>query len=375
MISLARVSVTAALVSLTTGCVTLGKAGVLGFDYEARDRLLGRDGPGTAVAVGGHVDLNVYARRPPALRPGEDADGLRGATKVDVRAGLELVDVRRAMTSIPEVARLDEPAGPRVRVHGVSPGFADITVESDLGGDTVTLGVAEVDTASVEHWIAELLPRERFSAEAAFVQGGTGRFALSMRDASGRAVVGAGIVPPVAVEPAGAASVAPIADGDLRHAELRFDRAGPVELRMRRRDPMRLLVVEASAVRAIEIVAIDLKKGEIGAPSVLREGGAAGVGVRGTLEDGRRVMLLGDVARVASSTPDVCATPAEVTERVRLVLGDGAVVVDAIAPGACGLVATLGSLRAETSMAVEPKPEEPAAGAPGPGGGGRSDQK
>lgn len=352
--TLPRLITTAALLGLTTGCIQLGKAGVLGFDYEARDRLLGRDGPDTALAVGGHVTLNVYSRSAPLPPPGGDVDGVLGVTRRRSAGAFELVEVTRAMSSIPEIARVDEPAGTRVRVHGVSPGATDVTVESALGGDTVTLSVAAVESATVDHWIADLVPAERLSTEVAFVQGGTGRFILSMRDASGRAVVGAGIVPPITVEPPGAVSIAPIADGDLRHAELRFDRAGPVELRMRRRDPLRLLAVDASSVESLEIVALDLKTGKIDAPSSIRVGQGEGVAVRGLLKDGHRVVLLGDVARIDSATPEVCTTPTDLTTQIRLALGDGAVAVSAVAPGVCTLVATLGSRRAELSVAVEP---------------------
>src|SRR5262245_13001889 len=127
---LLRLLLTALLLSLTTGCITVGKAGVLGFDYEARDRFLGRDGPANAaLAAGGHLDLNVYSRTPPQAPPDDDEDGLRGVTRRKPRDGFDLVEVLRAMSSIPEVARLDAPAGPRVRVHGVSPGFTDVSVE------------------------------------------------------------------------------------------------------------------------------------------------------------------------------------------------------------------------------------------------------
>lgn len=346
--------------ALGTGCVTLGKAGVLGFDYEARDRFLGRDGPGgAAVAVGGRVDLNVYSRRPPPAGEGGGADGLGGVTRSGARSGFDPVEVLRAWSAIPEVARLDAPAGRSVRVHGVSAGQTDVSIESALGGDSVVVSVAEVASATLDHWLADVVAEGAFAAETAFVRGGAGRFFLSMRDASGRTVVGAGVVPPITVAPAGAARVAAIADGDLRHAEIRFDLAGPVELGMRRRDPLRVRVIEAASVTALEIVAVDLPAGVAPLPASVRAGRGIGAAVRGSLADGRRALLLGDVARVASATPDVCATPADLTERARLVLGDGVTAVDAAAPGACVLVATLGSLRAEATLPVEPA-ERPA---------------
>lgn len=353
-----------------TGCVTLGKAGVLGFDYEARDRLLGRSGPGNAaLAVGGYVNLNVYSRMPPPAREGDGADGLGGATRAGGPGGFDPVEVLRAWSSIPEVARLDAPAGRSVRVHGVSAGQADVSVESALGGDSVVVSVAEVESATLEHWLAGVVGEGRFTADTAFVQGGTGRFLLSMRDASGRAVVGAGVVPPITVAPAGAARVAAVAEGDLRHAEIRFDLAGPVELGMRRRDPLRAQVIEAASVTALAIVTVELTAGVAPLPAGVRQGRGIGAAVRGVLADGRRALLLGDVARVTSATPDVCATPADPTERARLVLGDGVTAVDAAAPGTCTLVATLGALRAEATFPVEPaaQPAPPAPAAPAAG--------
>jgi hypothetical protein len=253
-----------------------------------------------------------------------------------------------------------------VRVHGVSPGSTDVSVESALGADTVAVSVTEVDVATVEHWLVGMLPKMRFSTDAAFLRGGTGRFFLAMRDASGRRAVGAGIVPPITVEPERAAAIAAIADGDLRHVEVRFDRAGPVELRMRRTAPLKVLVVEAASVTALEIVALDLQAGAVESPSSVGQGRGLGAAVRGVLQDGSRVLLLGDVARIASATPDVCATPADLTERARLVFGDGATAVDAVSPGTCTLVATLGALRGEVSMTVEARAET--AETPGAGG-------
>ena len=342
--------------SVLSGCLATGKAGVLAFDYHARDRLLGHDSPDSAaVAAGGEVELRVYSRMLPSAGPAGGGDGLQGVTRPRPSGAFGLVEVLRAQSSFPGVARVGPPLGTGVHVRGVLPGIADISVETERGGDTVTVAVAEVASVTIEHWLGLLLD-ERFAAEAAFVQGGTGRFLITLRDASGRRVVGAGIVPPIVVAPDSGAAVAAIAAADLHHAEIRFDRAGAVDLGMARRDPLRVAVIEPPSVTALAVVAVDLEKGEVRAPSGLPQGRGLGVVVRGELADGRKVLLLGDVATVTSATPEVCATPPAMTEQARLIFGDGIVAVDGTAPGKCTLVATLGALRAEAELTVEPAP-------------------
>lgn len=351
------VLVAGALASLTTGCLTVGKAGVLGFDYEARDRLFFREGPSTAIAVGGHVDINVYSKPPRPLLPLSGGELPRAREERD-RSRFTEIEVRHALSSIPGVARVDAPAGSRVRVHGETAGQATLTFETERGVDTVEVRVAPAEAASVRHWVMEVLSKELFATGTAFVRGGTGRFLVEMLGPSGERVVGAGVTPPIAVEPAGAAWVAPIADGDLAHGEVRFDAAGLVELRTLRRDPLRVTVVDGGSVKGLELAFVDGRVQGLEAPSTVREGTNRGAIVRGVLDDGRRVVLLGDVARVESATPEVCTTPADETEVGRWTFGDGVTAVEAVKEGACRLVATLGALRAEVAVTVEPKAAE-----------------
>src|SRR5262249_21749820 len=113
-----------------------------------------------------------------------------------------------------------------------------------------------------------------------------------------------------------------------------------------------------------EIVQIEAKHGGIGAPAEIVTGGECAIGVRGVLRDGRRVLLLGGVAHVTTTTPSVCTTPSAEGTHVWWVVGDGATAVRAVAPGACALVAVLGSLSAEAAITVQPKPEQPSPSAP-----------
>jgi hypothetical protein len=80
------------------------------------------------------------------------------------------------------------------------------------------------------------------------------------------------------------------------------------------------------------------------------------------LEGAATSVLLGDVARVESRSPDVCAPEAGETQAwFHAVFGDGVTLIRTLSAGSCELEAALGERRARATIAVVPR-----AGAPAP---------
>jgi hypothetical protein len=371
-----KLALGAAALSACAGCVTPGRAGNLGFRYEVRDQLLGGMGAGGTLAVGAHVDVKVYRPK------GAEVLGFLGGLEGDV----EGVPVAYAKSSDARVLRaLETQDGARVQLSAFAPGAVQVTVVSGERRDVLDVQVAAIERVSVDHWLQPLLFHDRFASDAAFVKGGTGRFFVDLRDAGGGHLVGAGVEPPIASEPPGAAVALPIHDGDLQHAGVRFDRGGAVALLPRNGERVPVQVIDPDEVDALDLVEVQVpqslrmeldgsfpgvmrqhvtlkgKQGPLAPPAGWRAQDLYAVAARGARKDGAAVVLLGDVARVESRSPWTCApAPEDARAWVHTMLGDGVTLVGTVLPGACELEVTLGERRARVTVEVAPRPAAPA---------------
>lgn len=373
-------SIALAALALSCGCgpaATPEAQPRLAFSHPTRDDPLatGSDGAIGPLAVGASMEVTVHRRRAGS----DDVTFKMGSWVMPLESDFERVPASSAVSSAPGVLRaLVTPKG-RLRVTGLAPGRATVTVQAGAVPGSIDLRVAAVARASIDHWSRLLVLRDRFAGDAAFVKGDSGRFIVKLYDAGGSRLVSSAMAPPIAIEPAGAATVLPVEEGDADHASVRFDKAGRIALLPRAGERLDVQVIDLHEVDAIDLVEPSLGGLEVkadwhggdywGRPPELVAVGAPpeppappagwraehlyGVMVRARRRGGGAVVLLGEAARVSVRSPDVCAI--EPPERLWSVLGDVPTLIRTRAPGACEIEATLDSRSIRTTIAVSAK--------------------
>jgi hypothetical protein len=362
--------VTLALVAAALpGCIrpVAGTYGLLAFQYHAEDDLFGipfRD----PIAVGAQVDLDVLAGKGTHERLARQRQGdveryndvmLQGALpREPSRSTLERASVISALSLPPDVAEVVSTGPGSVRIRALAPGSAVVRVEAEGGSDMIRLEVQAVDHVQLSHWA---LKDDETLASPVWVKGGTGRFLLSARDAQGRYLLGFGEPPPLGVHPDDAAVVSR-APGDVHHVDVRFAAAGEVTLLPLHSSSVRVRVVEARAITALELHG---SKALPASPSPFPElavGRDLAVHAFGAIGQ-EKALLLGDVVKIQAGPPTVCTMiPARERAWGKHVLGDGFDGVRGVAPGRCVVEASLSTRTARAEVVVVPagsRPERP----------------
>jgi hypothetical protein len=350
----ASLAIAAASTPLLSACgtATTGVHGRLAFEYRLGDRSFRTD---RWIAAGSRVDLAAYAIAPKG-RPRPSARPRAGSAVSSDR--LEAAPVRAASSSRPEVAEVVSIERAIVRLHERTPGSAVLTVSTLGGDDQVVVRVAEVHRRAVEYEEGALV--SSFAEGIAVVRGGTCRFRLRAYSAGGAELLGLGDPAPLAIEPAGAAALAPSAEDPARF-DARFERAGDARLTPRGGSSLRIPVIDRGEVQSLALGWLSPARGvglldQPPAAALAGRGWPLAFVVRGARRDGSSPVLLGGAVTVRSLAPNTCA-----------IGGDDIHLVQVFAAGACPIEARLGSVTARVDVPVEPPAEKrDPGGAPAP---------
>jgi hypothetical protein len=351
------------LSSLVAGCFTptAGVYGTLAFEYRIEDELFGHADATDWLAPGTEVQLEVFAAKGAWARRLRRERQLRepdvmlhdALAPQPPRSSLERSVVHRVSNDRPDVLEVLAQGPSGVRLRSVGPGTALLRIEADGGQDAIPIRVEPAHRAEVFHWGLEGLS----GLERAWLKGSTGRFVLRAWNANGDRLVGYGDPAPLAVSPAGAASVSRTPT-DTAHIDVRFLRAGEVTLEPTRGKPLGVRVIDQQAILQLELRTS--KGGRLSSTVPMLTplaDGTAGTDVPlfvvARLAD-EKVLLLGSAVTVRAGPPAVCSTiSADEGGTVRRVLGDGFEGVHLLAPGGCIVEASLpGGASARGEIAI-----------------------
>lgn len=295
-----------ALATLATpllGCNTSteGENNLVRFTYEDPSAPLGAS-LDRAIAVGTRATLDVQS--------------------LDATTGIR---VRGAKIAPPDVANVVDTDINTLIIEGLSPGEAELTIETDRGTDIGTLRVAEAATVGV----AAIIETEKV------LIGGTELLLVERRDSAGDKLVGIGPAE-LAISPETAAERVP--SDDDSEFRLRYLEAGGKTLQIGDSTVPRE-VVSPEAVTTFDFASA-LQDAEL----------ATGGELPGlvTVEDaaGQPIGAVEGVLTVQSLTPGICAV------RFQRQLYLPGIQVEGVSAGECVLEGTLGAQTAQVSLTV-----------------------
>lgn len=300
--------------------------------YPVGHRILQPTEEDVVVAVDSTAEIDFFV-------PPERLQGGTGWLDAD---DVEVVEIRRATSSRPEVVRIVSTRAGRVVVEGERRGWSTLSLETDRGRAELTVHVAEPALVELEHVAVDLEP----DTPRVFLTGGTARFRLVRRDAAGRILGGWGAMLPVRADPPGSA-VVELREGDVERADVTVEREGELTLRPLGGAAVTLTAVPASDGLEFGVHALTTPpRTEPLAGLSMGEPRLIVLWVR--RPDGTRVFGLIEHARLVSLTPETCEL-----ERMERFYSEGVYELTPVSPGECSIEAYFGDRTTTVSIPVE----------------------
>lgn len=296
------------LLSMVAACDTVdaGKNDILAFQWDVESQLI-PPSFATNLAAGTRAGVRVLASE-------TDTTG---------------VNVIHAESSNPAVVEVQGTAGNIITLEGIAPGTAEISVRSVGGDDVFDVSVSALGLIDLDHPGAVAA-----EADAKGMVGGTARFRMVLKDASGGILIGQGeaVEDGITVDPSNALQLG--ANQEVGSLALTFSAPGTFTLTGTGDTALTMDVVADADVTALEWTGLDNLTLPVGASSVGY--------LRGVTGEGDKVVGVAALATVTSSAPQICS----ITPNVRL--GEGVYTIRGVSAGACQITASLGE-RADTA--------------------------
>lgn len=243
------------------------------------------------------------------------------------------VSVVDATSSNPAVIEVNSTAGNLITLVGVAAGTAEITVQTVDGEDAFDVSVDTI--AKVDLNLPGTIAPDNPPSKG--LQGGTARFAMSLKNAAGKDLIGYGEVP-VTVAPDGAATLA--ATQEVGGLSLTFATPGALTVTGQGDDALTVDVIASADLTGLTW------KGFAEVPTLPVGGKTVGI-LRGANADGDTVVGAASLANVTTGDSAICS----ITANPRL--GEGVFTLTAKAKGECQVIASLGALFGRATITVQ----------------------
>ncbi len=304
----------AALLSLPlVACDTVksGTSGTLSFSYDADDDFIATSF-NTPIAVGMKADVNVYVGS--------------GASRA--------ASVQSASSSLSSVIDVAGTSANGLTLEAKRSGTTTLTVNATEGADSIQVNALDLATVELKYPGPML---STISPPIAVPQGGTAIFQMTMKDATGRVLIGYG-TPAVTLDPASSATVA--STKDVAHASVTFSALGDVKIKPQGTSELTITVIAKADVKTFDLsVWGSVTSVDVGKDALFVLGA--------TSTSGTTVAGLYGLASVSTKTASICS----VTEN--RALGDGAYSVRGLEAGTCTIEATMDSLTSTQDITIK----------------------
>ena len=322
----------AVLFPLLSACIPSAQTVTLHHGFPVGQRILQPSTDEVVLAVGATAELDFFD--PPTT--------LQGGTGWVPAAEVTDVEVLSAEAEKPEIVRVVRAEGGTLTIEGRARGWSKLLLRTARGESELAVHVAEPARVDIAHVAVDL----EAEAQRVFLVGGTARFHMEQRDVSGRLLGGWGNMPPIRVDPPGAARLE-LRAGDIEHVDLVIQQPGEITLRPLGGEPVTLTAIESEGEAEHGVDAL------VAPPATeplagLRTGTPQLAVLWVRRADGARVFGIIDHARLVSLTPETCEL-----ERMERWYSEGVYEVRPLAPGECSLEAYYRDQSTTLSVPVE----------------------
>ena len=323
----------AVVLPLLYACIPSAETITLHHGFPVGQRILQPSTDDVVLAVGATAELDFFD--PPSR--------LQGGAGWVPAADVTDVEVLGVEADKPDVVRIVRADGGTVTIEGRSRGWSKLVLRTARGETELDVHVVEPARVDIAHVAVDLAPE----APRVFLVGGTARFHMEQRDVSGRLLGGWGNMPPIRVDPPGAARLE-LREGDIEHVDVVVQQGGEITLRPLGGEPVTMIAVDPATAEAEHGVDALLSPPATEPLAGLRSGTPQLAVLWVRRGDGARVFGIIDQARLVSLTPETCEL-----ERMERWYSEGVYEVRPLAPGECSLEAYYRDQSTTLSVPVE----------------------